>query len=335
MWVSELRLSHFRNHSSTILQLAPGVTTFVGSNGQGKTNIVESLVYLSQLSSHRAGADDALVQQGWPEAEVRSVVRNDGRQVNLGLTVRASGANRSTVNGQPVSLGEMSSWIKVVFFSPEDMALIRGEPSVRRRLLDTALAGAIPRYRTILSEYDKVTRQKNTLLKGIRQRRTPHSETETLTVWNDTLARLGAEISWGRHQLIEQWGPLVQAAYEAIAPGDTVTLGIDWSDSQWNDACFPRSLEELTERYRLSIRAVERGNLTGACHWWGRIETTWPFPSMTCRLALTLRRGRRGRSHCHFGWDWLNCLDSRLHRVIPSSSLTMCSPSWTAIVGRR
>lgn len=257
MWVSGLRLSHFRNHSSTSLELTPGVTTFLGPNGQGKTNIVESLVYLSQLSSHRASTDEALVQQGNPQAELRASVRHQGRQVDLGLTLRGSGSNRGTVNGQPVSLAEMSSWLKVVIFAPEDMALVRGEPSVRRRLLDLALTGLSPRYRAVLSEYERVVRQKNTLLKSIRHHRGSNAETDTLAIWNDSLARLGADISWGRLELVEQWSPLTNQAYQSIAPGNALQISVDWSDSNWTDADPPSSVEDIVERYRASLDRVQ------------------------------------------------------------------------------
>jgi DNA replication and repair protein RecF len=253
VWVSDLRLSHFRNHSSTALQLTPGITTFVGPNGQGKTNIVESLVYLSQLSSHRTSSDETLVQQGNPEAELRATVRHDGRQVELGLIIRSSGSNRSTVNGQPSSLADMSSWLKVVIFSPEDMALVRGEPSIRRRLLDIALIGLFPRYRAVLSEYDRVVRQKNSLLKTLRHHRGSNTEMATLAVWNDALARLGADISWGRLELVELWNPLTDHAYQAVAPENRLQISLDWSDSNWADSVRPSSMHDVVDRYRLSL----------------------------------------------------------------------------------
>lgn len=253
MWVSDLRLSHFRNHSSTSLVLSPGVTTFLGANGQGKTNIVESLVYLSQLSSHRTSTDEALVQQGKQEADVQATVRHDGRQVTLGLTLRGSGSNRGTVNSQPTSLAEMSSWLKVVIFAPEDMALVRGEPSVRRRLVDLALMGSFPRYRAVLSEYERVVRQKNTLLKSIRHHRGSSAEMDTLVVWNDSLARLGGDISWGRLELLEEWSPLANQAYQAIAPGNSLQISLDWSDSSGIDSAPPSSVNDMIERYRASL----------------------------------------------------------------------------------
>lgn len=257
MWVSDLRLSHFRNHSSTSLELTAGVTTFLGANGQGKTNIVESLVYLSQLSSHRTSTDQALVQQGHQEAELRAIVRHQGRQVDLGLTLRGSGSNRGSVNGQPASLADVSSWLKVVIFAPEDMSLVRGEPSVRRRLVDLALIGTSPRYRAVLTEYERVVRQKNTLLKSIRHHRGSDAEKDTLAVWNDSLAQLGADISWGRLELVEKWSPLANEAYQSIAPGNALQVFVDWSDSNWTDADTPSSVEDIVDRYRASLDRVQ------------------------------------------------------------------------------
>lgn len=229
MWVSRLRLEAFRNHAATDITFDPGVTVFVGNNGQGKTNIVESLGYLSTLGSHRVSSDDALVMFGHDQAIVRANVHAVNRSVDLTMTIKASGSNKATVNNSAASLSEASSWITTVFFSPEDLAIIRSDPSHRRKFFDTVLIQSSPRLASQFAEYDKVVRQRNMLLKTLRSNPRTSDAESTMAVWDDMLVSLATEITRARWQLLDAFLPYFRSAYEEIRPGHEVTLDLHHS----------------------------------------------------------------------------------------------------------
>ncbi len=249
MWVSHLRLSHFRNHTDTALDLAPGITVFIGDNGQGKTNLVESLGYLAYLSSHRVSQDKALVQSGSEEATVFATVKNGSQSAQLACQIRSSGANRAKVNNNTASLGDLAGWLKVVLFTPEDLALVRGEPAVRRRYLDTTLEIIRPAARASLAEYERVVKQRNALLKTNRGRPTEALQ-RTLDGFNDSFVSLAADVTTRRNALIDQLQPLVQSAYATLASGQEITMGLESSDEAGDS--------DLTEWYRESLATGQK-----------------------------------------------------------------------------
>ena len=226
MWVSHLRLSHFRNHTDSSLDLQPGITVFSGDNGQGKTNLVESLGYLAYLSSHRVSQDKALVQSGAEEATVFASVKNGAQSAQLACQIRSTGANRAKINNNSASLGDLAGWLKVVLFTPEDLAMVRAEPAVRRRYLDTTLEIMRPAARVSLAEYDRVVKQRNALLKTNRGRPTEALQ-NTLAGFNEAFITLAAEVTTKRNALIAEMQPLVQKAYATLASGDQVTMNMD------------------------------------------------------------------------------------------------------------
>lgn len=248
MWVSDVELRDFRNHEHTHITLAPGITVFVGPNGQGKTNFVEALGYLAQLSSHRVSSDKALVRNGEKVATVRARVHHESRSVELACEIKAAGSNRGKLNGQAVSLGELAGWLKVVLFTPEDLAIIRGEPGGRRRYLDEAAIALKPRMLRTIAEYDRVVRQRNTLLKSARGRITPTIEA-SLSSWDDRLVDLAATITTERRALIANLTPYVSAAYHKVSGGDVVELRLDSPVATVSDSDLHQAYREaLTTR---------------------------------------------------------------------------------------
>ena len=256
MWVSRLRLEAFRNHTSTDVSFDQGVTVFVGHNGQGKTNIVESLGYLSTLSSHRTSADDVLVQAGKTQAIIRADIHAAGRSVDVMITINSSGANKAQVNEAAVSLGEAASWTTTVFFSPEDLSIIRSDPSFRRRFLDSVLIQALPRLAGTFAEYDKVIKQRNMLLKTLRNNpRTPDAQS-TMAVWDDMLVTLSVDITQARWRLLDEISPLFSAAYNDIRPGHDVTLKLQHSHESLSGLSPDMSQADLTAAYAEALGAV-------------------------------------------------------------------------------
>ena len=217
MYVSHLELADFRNYESASIAFVPGPNLIVGSNGQGKTNLVESIGYLATLASHRVSSDQALIRQGRDAAVVRARLEHDGRQILVELQLNRRGANRAQVNRAPAKPRDLPRSVHAVIFAPEDLALVRGEPSGRRRFLDQLLVQSIPRMAGVLADYERVLKQRNTLLKSARAARVPAAQLSTLEVWDERLVDLGSEIIEARGRLVSALRPFVSEAYAAVA----------------------------------------------------------------------------------------------------------------------
>ena len=207
MYVSHLVLHDFRSYADVEVVLEPGPTAFIGSNGQGKTNLVEAIDYLSRLTSHRVATDAPLVRAGTDQAVVRAAVVRDGRTAVLEVEINPGRANRARVNKSPLpKTRELVGLVRTVVFSPEDLALVKGDPAERRRFLDDLLVLRTPRLAGVRADYERILRQRNSLLKTAGHARrgstTQDSALSTLGVWNSHLARVGAEILAERLALV-------------------------------------------------------------------------------------------------------------------------------------
>lgn len=224
MHVTHLSLHDFRSYSAAEVELGPGVTAFVGRNGQGKTNLIEAIDYLSRLSSHRVATDAPLVRSGAEQAVVRAAVVKDGRTAVLEVEINPGRANRARINRSPLPrVRDLVGLVRTVVFAPDDLALVKGDPSERRRFLDDLLVLRTPRLAGTRADYDRVLRQRNSLLKTAGGSRRGGSSQEaalaTLAVWDEHLARLGGELLAERWALVDDLRPYVGKAYEAVARG--------------------------------------------------------------------------------------------------------------------
>ena len=225
MFVTELSLTDFRNYREAELELTSGVTVFVGSNGQGKTNLVEAIEYLSTLSSHRVAATAPLIRAGAAAAVVRAKVqagREDPRLITLELEIANGRSNVARLNRAPLGRPrDLIGALRTVVFSPVDLAIVRGDPSDRRGWLDSLVITRWPRMAGVRQDLDRVLKQRNALLKGMAGRSfmpTGGDEDVTLDVWNDQLAAIGAELLHARLDTLADVLPHAQRAYETIAP---------------------------------------------------------------------------------------------------------------------
>jgi DNA replication and repair protein RecF len=220
VWVKEVRLDDFRSYEHVEVSLTQGVTTFVGPNGQGKTNLVEAIAYASTLSSHRVASDAPLVRAGTDRAVVGIEVVKDDRSVVIEIEINPGRANRARLNrstaGRP---RDVLGIVHTVLFAPEDLALVKGDPAERRRFIDDLLVQRSPRMAGVKSDYDRILKQRNALLKSAAvARRVSAQEVErTLEVWDDQLVNVGAELVSARVALLAELSPYVTASYTLIA----------------------------------------------------------------------------------------------------------------------
>lgn len=225
MYVAHLSLHDFRSYPSAEVPLEAGVTAFVGRNGQGKTNLIEAIDYLSRLQSHRVASDAPLVRAGADQAVVRAAVVREGRTATLEIEINPGRANKARINRSALPrTRELVGLVRTVVFAPDDLSLVKGDPSDRRRFLDDLLVLRSPRLAGVRADYDRVLKQRNSLLKTARSggRRAPEEYLlSTLAVWDDHLARTGAEILAERLALVEALRPYVGKAYETVARGAT------------------------------------------------------------------------------------------------------------------
>jgi len=207
MRINKLALTNFRSYPSLELNLSPGTTTFIGDNGSGKTNIAEALIYLSFLSSHRVSSNAPLITLGSQQAIIRAEIERDDRVLQIDLEINATKANRARINGNPTrSQREILGACQIVYFSPEDLDLVRGEPGTRRDFLDRLLITRAPRLAGVISDYERVIKQRNALLKT-------RASTNALVPWNEQLIKFGAQLTAERISLIEALNPWVSKNY--------------------------------------------------------------------------------------------------------------------------
>ncbi|MCZ2810900.1 MULTISPECIES: DNA replication/repair protein RecF [unclassified Modestobacter] len=226
MYLRHLQVGHFRSWESADLALTPGPTVLVGRNGQGKTNLVEAVGYLATLGSHRVSADAPLVRHGATQAVVRAALRRDDRELLVEVEINPGRANRVRVNRAPLPRPrELLGLVRTVLFAPEDLALVRGDPAERRRFLDDLLVSRTPRLAGVRSDYDRVLKQRNALLKTAKLAR--GNALATLDVWDGHLTELGGQLLAARLQLVADLAPYVAESYAGVAgPGaDRAALG--------------------------------------------------------------------------------------------------------------
>lgn len=261
MYLSDLALSDFRNYTEAVASFAPGVMVLQGANGQGKTNLVESIAYLASFSSHRVAADTALVKAGSAGAVVRAKVIAAGRPTVLELEIIAGRANRARINRTAVKPRELLGHLRVVMFAPEDLALVKGDPSDRRRFLTDLVIQRSPRLAEVGARYEHVLRQRSALLKSMRTRRFPE-DLAMLDVWDAQLAELAAQLHQARSDVVTDISPYVRDTYTFLAPGGQTQLelrtSLEATEQQSSQAT------DLMQRYAAALqqvrsREIERG----------------------------------------------------------------------------
>ncbi|MCX6498434.1 MAG: DNA replication/repair protein RecF [Arthrobacter sp.] len=233
MYLEQLSLTDFRSYTQVDLGLEPGVTVVVGSNGIGKTNLMEAIGYLATLSSHRVSSDAPLLRFGTERALIRAKLVRGVQSTVLELEINGNRANRARINrSNPVRARDILGICQTVLFAPEDLALVKGDPSNRRRFLDELLVSLVPRHAATRSDYDRVLKQRNALLKSGRAGKFTAGHEATLDVWDQHMARAGAELLHARLELVERLLPHLQNAYAQLTDGSKAAGAVYRSNLQ-------------------------------------------------------------------------------------------------------
>jgi len=257
VWVRSLSLTDLRSYEQVDCALERGVTTFVGRNGQGKTNLVEAICYLATLGSHRVATDAPLVRTGATQGFIRCEVVNDDRVIMIELAISPGSANKARVNRTPVpKVRDVLGLLRTVLFAPEDLALVKGDPSDRRKLIDDLLVQRTPRLAGTRSDYERTLKQRNALLKSASiARRTAGTEMlRTLEVWDEQLAASGSELVAARVSLLADILGLAREKYAFISGDDNTLLGLTYVSSLGADAPADGSADAPTDQVAAADR---------------------------------------------------------------------------------
>jgi DNA replication and repair protein RecF len=324
VYLQHLSLTDFRSYAQVDLTLEPGITVMLGSNGIGKTNLMEAIGYLATLSSHRVSSDGPLLRFGADRALIRAKLVRGEQSTVLELEINANRANRGRINrSNPVRSRDLLGICQTVLFAPEDLALVKGDPSNRRRFLDELLVSLTPRHAATRSDYDRVLKQRNALLKSARTGKFTAGHEATLDVWDQHMARAGAELLHARLELVERLRPHLKSAYEQLTDGSkaagavyrstllnqldddgaTSVSGIDPTGSGLAaEDLGTLSVDELTDRYIQAFAASRRRELERG------ISLVGPHRD---ELELVLGEAP-AKGYASHGETWSMCLSLRL-----------------------
>jgi DNA replication and repair protein RecF len=277
--VKHLALANFRNYSTADVVFSPGVNLLVGPNGQGKTNLVEAIRFMSTLSSHRVAGYLPLIRNAQPEVDqaiIRVLANHDGRDALLELELNRSAPNRARINKATAPrVRDVLGYVNTVTFAPEDLDIVKKDPSNRRAFIDELLVQVSPRFAGVFSDYDRVLKQRNTLLRTARQTGAKGTSLSTLDAWDESLMKFGSEIVAARIALVERMRPWLTEAYQAIAIannepqilmkssllGDVVTEDDDTESLEHIENSNESEVEQLFRSKLAQIRSreLERG----------------------------------------------------------------------------
>ena len=267
MWLRSLQLTSYRNYEQLSAEFPAGPVLIIGENGEGKTNLVEAIGYLSTLESHRVSGYQALIQKHQGSSQLSAKVSHQGRDLMVGIELNKDSPNRFFLNGsQRKKTSEILGLIRTVTFAPEDLDLIRRDPSDRRAFMDSSLVQLKPRIAGVKSDYDRVLKQRNALLKSARSVKNP--DLGTLDIWDDQLVALGTELTIERLNLVAQLEPLIKDFYAKLsASKEEVRLrlvsavgaeeGENFADIESDAQAYSNDFYQRLETLR--DREIERG----------------------------------------------------------------------------
>lgn len=265
MWVSSVQLHNFRNYEQIAVSFSKGLNLIFGENGRGKTNLVEGIFFLGTLESHRSANNSVLIRSDQPTATISVTGNFADRKLVAAAEINRSTANRYFLNGsQRKRSAEVAGVVKSLIFSPENLDLVRRDPQDRRAFMDQALVLLKPRLQGVKSDYDRVLKQRNALLKSAKH--TTRPELSTLDIWDDQLVALGSELILARLDLIQELQPLLADFYRELAgTGEEVSLSLQSSitaeDEEEPEVIATQDLEEIRSTFHVKLQSLRNKEL--------------------------------------------------------------------------
>lgn len=272
MHIQHLSLKDFRNYPDAELLFGKGLNMLIGRNGQGKTNAVEAIMYFATLRSHRTSTDSAMIRAGTDVATMLARLQQNSREAILEMQLNRTGPNKAFINKHPARTRELTHLISAVLFAPEDLAIVRGEPAIRRRFLDDALMSRHPVAAGAITDYDRVLRQRNTLLRDAKYSQKQSGVEQLLDVWDEQLVSLGSQIIAHRRLLVNDLqAPLVKGYFSLVGEDHEPSLVLDESIHRTLDVSRETinaatghgdvSRETIAEDFRAALRMVRQREL--------------------------------------------------------------------------
>ena len=273
MHVKHLTLSNFRNYETVDFPLATGVNLLVGKNGQGKTNLAEAIFFAATLSSHRVSGYLPLIRKGENKAIVRVLARFEDRENLLELELNTESPNRARINKSDTPrVRDILGYVNAVIFSPEDLDIVKRDPANRRAFIDELIVQLSPRMSAVYSDYERVLKQRNTLLRTAKNMTSGASGLSTLDSWDQSLVKIGSEIIATRFDVAQRIAPYLSEAYAAIAdekndPSIQLKSSLTSNDSETDGTdsqLLTGDRDEIEELYRARLalvrsKEIERG----------------------------------------------------------------------------
>jgi DNA replication and repair protein RecF len=320
--LERLWLRNFRSYSSVELELTTGLCAVVGPNGVGKSNLLEAVAYLALLESFRGAPTDALIRSGHDTAVVRGVVRSDDREQLIEAEIVGNGRNRVQVNRQRlVRARDLLGAVRITVFSPDDLALIKGGPALRRTMLDQLLVAIDPRNDALRSEFERALRQRNALLKQTRGR-LDEAASLTLEVWDAKLVAAGDELARRRAELVAQLEPIVATAYADVA-GTRAPISLRY-EAPWRSIGLMAALAEARAdelRRGLTLVGPHRDDLMITLD--GLVSRSHSSQGEQRSLALSLRLASHRLVHEVVGSPPILLLDDVFSELDPDRSAAL------------
>ena len=276
MFAKRVKLTNFRNYEIADIEFSAGVNLIYGPNGQGKTNLVEALNFFAGLDSHRVAGHTPLIKQGKSTAIISLELSHDSRDLLLEYEFNSESANRARLNRSEVAKPkDILGYLNSVIFAPEDLDIVKRDPSNRRAFLDQLIVQFNPRMHSVYSDYDRVLKQRNTLLKSARATGTKGDSLSTLDAWDQALVKNGTEIIAARVSITEKLSPSLVTNYQNIAKSNNEpnmfirssvveSSKLDQDDLETQDALESTNKEEISGLFtqKLSLlrpKELERG----------------------------------------------------------------------------
>jgi DNA replication and repair protein RecF len=276
MFAKRVKLTNFRNYESSDIEFTSGVNLIYGPNGQGKTNLVEALNFFAALESHRVAGHTPLIKQGKSTAIISLELSHENRDLLLEYEINADSSNRARLNKSEVAKPkDILGYLNSVIFAPEDLDIVKRDPSNRRAFLDQLIVQFNPRMHGVYADFDRVLKQRNTLLKSARATGTKGDGLSTLDAWDQALVKNGTEIIAARVAITEKLSPPLVTNYQNIAKSNNEpsmfirssvveSSKLDQDDLETQDSLDTTNKEEISILFqqKLSLlrqRELERG----------------------------------------------------------------------------